>query len=384
MQHIAILGSTGSIGRQTLAVIDANRDKFCVSVLAAYQNDVLLEEQIRYFTPDIAVLVDKQAADRLTKRYHGSTCILVGEEGLLEAAIYPGVHTVLTSMVGFAGLKPTVAAIEAGKNIALANKETLVAAGELVTSLAARKNVSILPVDSEHSAILQCLQGEQKNKISRIILTASGGPFYGLKTEQLRNVTIADCLRHPNWSMGRKITVDSATLVNKGLEVIEARWLFNIDYPQIEVVVHPQSIIHSMVEFVDGAVMAQLGKPDMRIPIQYALSYPDRLPAEFPKLDFNMLSALTFTAPDMEAFPALLLAYQAGAIGGSLPCVLNAANEVAVAAFLAGDVGFLAITTIIKHTMNNHSIVAQPTLADLDAADTWARNQATEVIQLIK
>ncbi|HEY3425676.1 MAG TPA: 1-deoxy-D-xylulose-5-phosphate reductoisomerase, partial [Negativicutes bacterium] len=366
MQHIAILGSTGSIGRQTLAVIDANRDKFCASVLTAFQNDVLLEEQIRYFKPDIAVLVDKQAADRLTKRYHGSTCILVGEEGLLEAATYPGIHTVLTSMVGFAGLKPTIAAIEAGKNIALANKETLVAAGELVTSLAARKNVSILPVDSEHSAILQCLQGEQKNKISRIILTASGGPFHSLKTEQLRNVTIADCLRHPNWSMGKKITVDSATLVNKGLEVIEARWLFNINYSQIEVVVHPQSIIHSMVEFVDGAVMAQLGKPDMCIPIQYALSYPERLPAEFPKLDFHKLAALTFAAPDMETFPALLLAYQAGTIGGTLPCVLNAANEVAVAAFLAGQIGFLAITTILKHTMDKHSIVAQPTLADLD------------------
>lgn len=384
MQHIAILGSTGSIGTQALEVIAANQDKFCVTALAAYHNDKLLEEQIEYFKPEIAVLVDRQAADRLIRRYSGATTILAGEDGLLAAATQPIVNTVLTSLVGFAGLKPTIAAIEAGKNIALANKETLVAAGQLVTTLAKQKGINILPVDSEHSAIFQCLQGENKEKINRIILTASGGPFRGLNMEQLQQVTVEDCLRHPNWSMGKKITVDSATLANKGLEVIEARWLFDVDYSQIDVVVHPQSIIHSMVEFIDGSVMAQLGKADMRVPIQYALTYPDRVVANYPKLDFKTLSALTFAEPDVVTFPALQLAFHAGRIGGTLPCVFNAANEEAVYAFLKGEIGFLDIVIVIRSVMEKHTLVATPELDDIYNADLWARTQANDLFKIIK
>ncbi len=384
MQSIAILGSTGSIGTQSLEVIAANQDQFCVTALAAYHNDILLEKQIEYFNPKIAVLVDKNAADRLTRRYSGSTIILTGEEGLLEAAIHENVNTVLTSLVGFAGLKPTLAAIKAGKHIALANKETLVAAGELVTQLAQDNHVKILPVDSEHSAIFQCLQGESRKKINRILLTASGGPFYGLKREELEHVTIEDCLRHPNWSMGKKITVDSSTLANKGLEVIEARWLFDVSYSQIEVVVHPQSIVHSMVEFVDGSVMAQLGKPDMRVPIQYALTYPERVAAEYPKLDFTTLSALTFSAPDMVNFPILPLAFAAGNTGGTLPCVFNAANEEAVYAFLQGKIRYLDIFLVIRSVMENHKVTMMPDLNDICSADLWSRVKAQEILKAIK
>lgn len=378
MQHVAILGSTGSVGTQALDVIAANLDKFSITALAAYHNDRLLEEQINYFKPDLAVLVDKSAADRLIKRYRGPTSLLTGQDGLLAAATQEKTNIVLTSLVGFAGLQPTLAAIEAGKNIALANKETLVAAGELVTSLAKQKNVQILPVDSEHSAILQCLQGERKDSIKRLLLTASGGPFRGLTANQLANVTIGDCLRHPNWSMGKKITVDSATLVNKGLEVIEAKWLFGVEYDNIEVVVHPQSIIHSMIEYTDGAVMAQLGKPDMRIPIQYALSYPERLPSTFPRLNFRELAALTFEQPDTNTFPALNLAYLAGRTGGTLPCVFNAANEVAVHAFLQEKIRFIDIVELIKYVMDRHKIIVKPDLTELLAADEWARNCAVE------
>jgi len=384
MQHIAILGSTGSIGTQALEVIAANQDKFCVTALAAYHNDKLLEEQIEYFKPQIAVLVDQEAADRLVRRYSGSTKILTGEEGLLTAATYGAVNTVLTSLVGFAGLKPTIAAIEAGKNIALANKETLVAAGELITTLAKEKGVKILPVDSEHSAIFQCLQGETRDKLSRILLTASGGPFHGFTTEALQKVTVEDCLRHPNWSMGKKITIDSATLVNKGLEVIEAHYLFDVDYSQIEVVVHPQSIIHSMVEFVDGSVIAQLGKADMRVPIQYALTYPDRIQTNYPRLDFKTLSALTFFEPDVLTFPALELAFNAGRMGGTLPCVFNAANEEAVYAFMQGKIKFLDIVTVIRSVVKSHQVVHKPKLADIYSADLWARAQANEIFQAIK
>lgn len=384
MQHIAILGSTGSIGTQALEVIAANPDKFCVTALAAYHNDKLLEEQIEYFKPEIAVLVDQEAADRLVRRYSGSTIILSGEDGLITAAAHSAVNTVLTSLVGFAGLKPTIAAIEAGKNIALANKETLVAAGELITTLAKEKDVKILPVDSEHSAIFQCLQGENRQNISRIILTASGGPFRGLNTEALQQVTVEDCLRHPNWSMGKKITVDSATLVNKGLEVIEARWLFDVDYSCIDVIVHPQSIIHSMVEFVDGSVIAQLGKADMRVPIQYALTYPDRIAASYPRLDFKTLSALTFSEPDVVTFPALQLAFHVGRIGGTLPCVFNAANEEAVYAFLQGKIRFLDIVTVIRSVVESHKVVDKPKLDDIYSADLWARTQAHKVFEAIK
>lgn len=383
MQHIAILGSTGSIGTQALEVIAANQDKFCVTALAAYHNDQLLEEQIEYFKPAIAVLVDHEAADRLIRRYSGSTLILTGEEGLIAAATHSAVHTVLTSMVGFAGLKPTIAAIEAGKNIALANKETLVAAGELITTLAKEKDVKILPVDSEHSAIFQCLQGEKRQQVNRIILTASGGPFRGLSREELQKVTVEDCLRHPNWSMGKKITVDSATLANKGLEVIEARFLFDIDYSRIDVVVHPQSIIHSMVEFIDGSVIAQLGKADMRVPIQYALTYPERVVANYPRLDFKTLSALTFADPDVITFPALELAYNVGRLGGTLPCVFNAANEEAVYAFLRGEIGFLDITAVTRSVVESHIIVHKPRLDDIYSADSWARVQANELLKTL-
>lgn len=384
MQHIAILGSTGSIGTQALEVIAANQEKFCVTALAAYHNDKLLEEQIEYFKPKIAVLVDRDAADRLSRRYAGPTLILTGEEGLLAAATHSEVDTVLTSLVGFAGLTPTIAAIKAGKHIALANKETLVAAGELVTTLAKEKGVKILPVDSEHSAIFQCLQGERQDQISRILLTASGGPFRGLTAEALQKVTVEDCLRHPTWSMGKKITVDSATLANKGLEVIEARWLFDVDYSQIEVVVHPQSIIHSMVEFLDGSIIAQLGKADMRVPIQYAFTYPDRAYTSYPRLDFKTLSALTFSEPDTLAFPALELAFTAGRAGGTLPCVFNAANEEAVYAFLKGELRFLDIAAVIRSVMESHTTISAPGLPDIYSADLWARTTAHERIKTLK
>lgn len=380
MKHISILGSTGSIGTQALDVIKTNADKYKVSALAAYQNEKLLAEQVEYFNPKIAVLIDKRAADRMSKLYRGQTQLLTGEEGLLEAATYPEADTVLTSLVGFAGLKPTVAAIQAGKNIALANKETLVAAGELVIALAKEYKVSILPVDSEHSAVFQCLNGESRQQIGRIILTASGGPFRGRTVEQMQNVTVEDCLKHPNWSMGQKITIDSATLANKGLEVIEAKWLFGVDYENIDVCVHPQSIIHSMVEFTDGSVLAQLGMPDMRLPIQYALSYPERLPSPFPRLDFAKLSELTFEEPDTASFPALILAYQAGKLGGTMPCVFNAANEVAVYAFLKGEIGFLDIAQVISYTMKNHTIMSSSNLEQIYAADAWARSAALQAV----
>jgi len=381
MQHLTILGSTGSIGTQALDVVAAHPDKFKISALTANSNDQLFETQIERFKPELAVLVDKQAADRLRSRYQGPTKILTGADELAAAATLAKVDIVLTSIVGFAGLKPTLAAIEAGKNIALANKETLVAAGELVTSRAKAKGVALLPVDSEHSAIFQCLQGEKRSSVQKIILTASGGPFHGWTKPQLQQVTVESCLRHPNWTMGKKVTVDSATLANKGLEVIEAKWLFGMDYDKIEVVIHPQSIIHSMVEFVDGAVIAQLGKPDMRIPIQYALSHPERWPADFPRLDFSSIAPLTFAAPDTVSFPALALAFQAGRTGGTLPCVLNAANEIAVNAFLAGTISFLAITTVIERTVESHQVIFQPSLTDLCNADDWARSFADQIIQ---
>lgn len=379
MRHIAILGSTGSIGRQTLEVIQANARRYKVSVLAANSNDALLEEQINAFNPDIAVLTDKSAADRLISRYHGNTTILYGEEGLIEASVHPKNDIVVTALVGFAGLKPTLAAIEAGKTIALANKETLVAAGEIVTKAAKEHRVSIIPVDSEHSAIFQCLQGIKQKNVNKLLLTASGGPFRGKNKSQLQNVSVEACLKHPNWSMGRKITVDSATLANKGLEVIEARWLFNVDYDQIQVVVHPQSIIHSMVECVDGCVLAQLGLPDMRAPIQYALTYPERLPAAFGQLNFSQLQALTFEDPDCKTFSALAMAYEAGRRAGAFPCVFNAANEIAVDAFLSRQIDFLSIAEIIRCTLDAFKPVQEITLDMLIQADSWARSYAADV-----
>ncbi len=384
LKRIAVLGSTGSIGTQALEVAAAHPDRFRVVALAAHHNDKLLAEQLERFRPVLAVLADGEAADRLRSRYSGPAKIMAGEEGLTAAATLAEADTVLTSLVGFAGLRPTLAAIEAGKNIALANKETLVAAGELVTAAARKRGVAILPVDSEHSAILQCLQGEGRTGVRRLILTASGGPFRERAKETLPSVTVAECLRHPNWTMGRKITVDSATLANKGLEVIEARWLFDVGYDNIDVVVHPQSIIHSMVEFVDGSVMAQLGRPDMRLPIQYAFSAPDRWPADFARLDFATLTGLTFAPPDTDRFPALAMGYEAGRRGGTAPCVFNAANEAAVNAFLAGEIAFTAIAASIRRALDAHATVAAPTLEELCAADEWARALVARIIPELK
>lgn len=380
MKNISVLGSTGSIGRQTLEVAAANPDKIKIRVLAAHTSDEVLERQIKAFDPDFAVLSDKDAAVRLAKRYHGKTEILAGKEGLLAAATYKGVDTVLASMVGYAGLRPTLAAINCGKNIALANKETLVAAGSLVMKAVADKNVSLTPVDSEHSAIFQALQGGKSDEVKRLLITASGGPFRGKKRSELENVTLEQCLHHPNWSMGRKITVDSSTLANKGLEVIEAHWLFNMPYEKIDVVVHPQSIVHSLVEFCDGSVIAQMGEPDMRLPIQYALSYPCRYHQAFDQLDLVKAGTLTFEAPDTEAFPSLKIAVECGKAGGTLPCAFNAANEEAVYAFLANKIKYLDIPYITAQVTEQHHNVAQPDIAAIEAADSSARAAARAII----
>ena len=380
MKNISLLGSTGSIGKQTLEVAAANPDKMKIRVLAAHTSDTVLEEQIRAFEPDFAVLSDKEAAARLKERYHGKTEILAGEEGLLAAATYSEVDTVLASMVGYAGLRPTMAAINCGKNIALANKETLVAAGSLVMEAVAKNNVSLTPVDSEHSAIFQALQGGKEDEVKRLLITASGGPFRGKKRSELESVTLAQCLNHPNWSMGKKITVDSSTLANKGLEVIEAHWLFNMPYEKIDVVVHPQSIIHSLVEFCDGSVIAQLGEPDMRLPIQYALSYPCRYHKAFDQLDLIKAGTLTFEAPDMEAFPSLRIAIDCGKAGGTLPCVFNAANEEAVYAFLDNKIKYLDIPYITEKVASLHKNIAAPCIEDIERADAEARAAAQSII----
>ena len=380
MKNISLLGSTGSIGKQTLEVAAANPDKMKIRVLAAHTSDTVLEEQIRAFEPDFAVLSDKEAAARLKARYNGKTEILAGEEGLLAAATYSEVDTVLASMVGYAGLRPTMAAINCGKNIALANKETLVAAGSLVMEAVAKNNISLTPVDSEHSAIFQALQGGKEDEVKRLLITASGGPFRGKKRSELESVTLAQCLNHPNWSMGKKITVDSSTLANKGLEVIEAHWLFNMPYEKIDVVVHPQSIIHSLVEFCDGSVIAQLGEPDMRLPIQYALSYPCRYHKAFDQLDLIKAGTLTFEAPDMEAFPSLRIAIDCGKAGGTLPCVFNAANEEAVYAFLDNKIKYLDIPYITEKVASLHKNIAAPCIEDIERADAEARAAAQSII----
>ena len=380
MKNISLLGSTGSIGKQTLEVAAANPDKMKIRVLAAHTSDTILEEQIRAVEPDFAVLTDKEAAARLKARYHGKTEILAGEEGLLAAATYSEVDTVLASMVGYAGLRPTMAAINCGKNIALANKETLVAAGSLVMEAVAKNNVSLTPVDSEHSAIFQALQGGKEDEVKRLLITASGGPFRGKKRSELESVTLAQCLNHPNWSMGKKITVDSSTLANKGLEVIEAHWLFNMPYEKIDVVVHPQSIIHSLVEFCDGSVIAQLGEPDMRLPIQYALSYPCRYHKAFDQLDLIKAGTFTFEAPDMEAFPSLRIAIDCGKAGGTLPCVFNAANEEAVYAFLDNKIKYLDIPYITEKVASLHKNIAAPCIEDIERADAEARAAAQSII----
>lgn len=380
MKNISVLGSTGSIGRQTLEVAAANPDKLKIRVLAAHKSDEILEQQIKAVEPDFAVLTVKEAAARLSKRYHGRTEILSGEEGLLAAATYSEADTVLASMVGYAGLRPTLAAIEHGKNIALANKETLVAAGSIVMQSVRRHGVSLTPVDSEHSAIFQTLRAGRENEVKRLIITASGGPFRGCRRSELEHVTLAQCLKHPNWSMGRKITVDSSTLANKGLEVIEAHWLFNMPYEKIDVVVHPQSIVHSLVEFCDGSVIAQMGEPDMRLPIQYALSYPERFAYTFEQLDLVKAAKLTFEEPDTEAFPSLKIAVECGRAGGTLPCVFNAANEEAVYAFLDDKIKYLDIPYITGKVTEMHQNVLQPSIEDIEQADGEARRAARKLI----
>ena len=380
-KKIAILGSTGSIGTQTLDVVREHPELFHVSVLAANSNDELLEKQLEEFQPELAVLSDEAAYQRLKSRYQGRTELAGGRQAFIDAAAYDNVQTVVTSMMGFAGLEPTMKALEAKKDIALANKETLVVAGELVTRKVKEQGVRLLPVDSEHCAFFQCLQGEQSSKIEKLLLTCSGGPFRGKKREQIGKATVEQVLAHPTWNMGRKITVDSASLVNKGLEVIEATWLYDVDYDQIQVVVHPQSIIHSMIQFVDGAVMAQLGCTDMRLPIQYALTYPERQSASWPRLDFWQMKDLTFAAPDMETFKGLKFAYEAGKIGGTMPCIFNAANEVAVAAFLAGDIYFLDIYDIIEETMLKRETILEPELEELFEEDKWARDFARSLLK---
>ncbi len=373
MKNLVVLGSTGSIGTQTLDVVRANPDRFHISVLVAKRSDELLEKQIKEFQPELAVLSDEAAAKRLKERFAGKTRIEGGRQAVIDAAVYPEADIIVTSLMGFAGLEPTMAALEAGKDIALANKETLVVAGELVMAKAKEKGCAILPVDSEHCALFQCLQGQDRAALEKLIITASGGPFRGKKADQLQNVTIKDVLAHPTWNMGQKITVDSASLINKGLEVIEARWLYDVDFDRIQVVVHPQSIIHSMVQYQDGTVMAQLGCTDMRLPIQYALTYPERVVSSFPRVDFYELAKLTFEKPDMDTFRGLKLAFEAGRTGGTMPCIMNAANEVAVEAFLRGESGFLRIYELIEAAMNAGEVVYKPSLEQLLEADRWAR-----------
>lgn len=365
MKNIAIIGSTGSIGTQTLEVVRENND-LRVIALAAGNNVDLLEKQVREFKPAYACMASEDKAKELTERLADIPVkILCGMEGLLEIAVIPQVEILVTAIMGMIGIRPTIAAIEAGKDIALANKETLVTAGHIIIPLAKEKKVQILPVDSEHSAIFQCLQGGKKEQVSKLLLTASGGPFRGRKREELADIQVEDALKHPNWAMGRKITIDSSTLVNKGLEVMEAKWLFDVNLDQIEVVVHPQSVIHSMVEYTDGAVIAQLGTPDMKLPIQYALYYPERKFLAGERLDFAKLSSMTFEKPDMETFRGLYLALEASKTGGSMPTVYNAANELAVAKFLNRKIKYLQIVEIIEACMKEHQIIENPSVDEI-------------------
>ena len=365
MKKIAILGSTGSIGTQTLEIVRKEEDLRVVA-LAAGTNVDLMEKQVREFRPALAAMWSEQAAKDLRERLSDlSVRVTCGMDGLLETAVCEESDVLVTAIVGMIGIRPTIAAIEHHKTIALANKETLVTAGHIIMPLAARNGVSILPVDSEHSAIFQSMHGENKNRVSKILLTASGGPFRGRTREQLASMTVEDALKHPNWSMGKKVTIDSASLVNKGLEVMEAKWLFDVDLKQIQVVVHPQSIIHSAVEYVDGGIMAQLGVPDMRLPIQYALFYPDRRPMDNGRVDFFKLRQLTFEEPDTKTFRGLELAYRAAETGGTLPTVFNAANEKAVALFLQKKITFLQIPELIESSMDVHRVIDNPTVEQI-------------------
>jgi 1-deoxy-D-xylulose-5-phosphate reductoisomerase len=377
---VAILGSTGSIGTQALEVIEAHPEKFSVEVLTAQKNADLLIEQALKFSPNAVVIVDESQYLKVKEAlFDAGIKVYAGEESLCQIVQSDSIDIVLTALVGFSGLKPTVAAIEAKKHIALANKETLVVAGKIITQLAKENAVNLYPVDSEHSAIFQCLAGEWHNPIEKIILTASGGPFRGKTTEDLKGIRKEQALKHPNWSMGAKITIDSSTLMNKGLEVIEAQWLFDLKPHQIDVIVHPQSIIHSLVQFEDGSLKAQLGLPDMKLPIQYALGYPQRLPADFPRFHFAQFPNLTFEAPDKETFRCLQLAYDAMADGGTVPCVMNAANEIAVSLFLQDKIGFLEIGQLVESVMKHHTIIDNPALNDLFQTDIWARETAFQM-----
>jgi 1-deoxy-D-xylulose-5-phosphate reductoisomerase len=381
-RHIAILGSTGSIGTQALEVVRAHSEQFVVEVLTAGRNADLLIAQALEFRPNAVAIADESQLGKVKDAlWPHDIKVYAGNDAIAQLVEMDSIHIVLTALVGFAGLAPTMRAIEAGKHIAIANKETLVVAGELVTKAAARKNVALLPVDSEHSAIFQCLTGEGNNAIEKLILTASGGPFRGYTAEKLASVTLEQALKHPNWTMGAKITIDSASMMNKGLEVIEAKWLFEVGVDQIDVVVHPQSVVHSGVQFKDGSIIAQLGVPDMKLPIQYALGYPQRLPNEFPRFSFLDYPELTFEQPDTKAFRNLQLAYDAIAEGGSAPCILNAANEIAVAAFLEKKVGFTQMSAVIEEALAAIPAVQKPSLEALFEIDAKAREAARNAIK---
>ena len=380
MKKISILGSTGSIGTQTLEIVRNNPD-LQVTALAAGRNVRLLEEQVREFKPSlVAVWDEKDAADFRTRVSDMQVQVVSGMDGLLQVASHEPAEILVTAIVGMIGIQPTIAAIRAGKDIALANKETLVTAGHIIMPLAKERGVSILPVDSEHSAIFQSLNGENRERLEKILLTASGGPFRGKTRADLENMSVADALKHPNWSMGKKVTIDSASLVNKGLEVMEARWLFDVSLDQIQVVIHPQSIIHSAVQYTDGGIMAQLGTPDMKLPIQYALFYPDRRPMAGKRVDFFALGQLTFEAPDMDTFQGLALAYQAARTGGSLPTVFNAANEKAVALLLEERIRFVQIPDLIRACMEAHRVIENPTVEQILQTEAETYEQVRKVI----
>lgn len=381
LKRIAILGSTGSIGTQTLDVVREHPDRYEVYAISANRSVELLIRQAREFKPEVVCIADESCYETLREALSDLPIkVWCGAESIAQMVTFPSVDIVVAAMVGYAGLQPTIEAIKAGKTIALANKETLVVAGELIGELVAQYHAVILPVDSEHSAIFQSLVGEDPNTVEKLLLTASGGPFLHHSLEQLRSVTAAEALRHPNWEMGAKITIDSASMMNKGFEVIEAKWLFGVPVDKIQVVVHPQSIVHSAVQYIDGSVKAQLGMPDMRLPIQYALAYPERLQATFPRLDLFTYNTLTFLAPDQERFPCLSLAYEAVARGGNIPCVLNAANEVANLAFREGRCGFMDMPDIIADTMAKASFISKPDYDAYVASDKEARQIAEEMV----
>lgn len=382
-KRIAIFGSTGSIGTQSLEVISTHPDKFSVEILTAHTNDELLIKQALKFNPNMVVIGDEKKYQKVKETLAKTQVkVFTGEEALIDVAAMDCYDVMIAAIVGFAGLKSTLSAIENGKTIALANKETLVVAGDIVMRKAAEKKAPIIPVDSEHSAIFQCLVGEGRNKIEKIILTASGGPFLGKKPNFLVNVKRDHALQHPNWTMGAKITIDSATLMNKGLEMIEAKWLFNLKPEQIQVIIHPQSIIHSMVQFEDGSMKAQMGLPDMKLPIQYALAFPNRISSQFPRYDFKKPNTLNFEEPDVKTFRNLTLATEALRKGGNMPCILNAANEIAVFAFLRNRIGFLDITEMVERTMNKIPFIEAPTLEEYFESDGEARNFAATLIQM--